>query len=101
MGIPSRLINVGCMMDYMDYAPQSFERLCAAMEDLGYRLPGRSGTGAEKQEDASEQVKAWRNDHVTRGRAISTARRSREKASTPEKTAEKAEKTAVQTKKES
>lgn len=30
MGIPSRLINVGCMMDYMDYTPRTLEELLAA-----------------------------------------------------------------------
>lgn len=29
MGIPSRLINVGCMMDYMDYTPRTLEELLA------------------------------------------------------------------------
>ena len=30
MGIPSRLINVGCMMDYMDYAPRTLSELLDA-----------------------------------------------------------------------
>lgn len=30
MGIPCRLINVGCMMDYMNYAPRTLEELLAA-----------------------------------------------------------------------
>lgn len=30
MGIPSRLINAGCMMDYMDYAPRTLSELLDA-----------------------------------------------------------------------
>lgn len=30
MGIPSRLINVGCMMDYMGYTPQTLEEILKA-----------------------------------------------------------------------
>lgn len=30
MGIPSRLINVGCMMDYMGYTPRTLEELIEA-----------------------------------------------------------------------
>ena len=30
MDIPARLINVGCMMDYMDYAPRTLDELLAA-----------------------------------------------------------------------
>lgn len=30
MGIPSRLINVGCMMDYMRYTPRTLEELLDA-----------------------------------------------------------------------
>ena len=30
MGIPSRLINVGCMMDYMGYTPRTLEELMEA-----------------------------------------------------------------------
>ena len=30
MGIPSRLINVGCMMDYMRYSPRTLEELLSA-----------------------------------------------------------------------
>jgi calcineurin-like phosphoesterase family protein len=30
LGIPCRLINVGCMMDYMDYTPRTLEELLSA-----------------------------------------------------------------------
>ena len=30
MDIPARIINVGCMMDYMDYAPRTLKELLAA-----------------------------------------------------------------------
>ena len=30
MGIPSRLINVGCMMDYTRYTPRTLEELLEA-----------------------------------------------------------------------
>ena len=30
MDIPARMINVGCMMDYMDYTPRTLEELLAA-----------------------------------------------------------------------
>ena len=32
-GIPARIINVGCMMDYMDYAPRTLDELLAARSD--------------------------------------------------------------------
>jgi calcineurin-like phosphoesterase family protein len=31
--IPARIINVGCMMDYMDYAPRTIDELLAASSD--------------------------------------------------------------------
>ena len=30
IGIPARIINVGCMMEYMDYTPRTLEELLAA-----------------------------------------------------------------------
>ena len=30
MDIPARIINVGCMMEYMDYAPKTLKELLAA-----------------------------------------------------------------------
>ena len=33
MDIPARIINVGCMMDYMDYAPKTLDELLAARSD--------------------------------------------------------------------
>lgn len=62
------------MMPWMDYTPQPFECLCAAMEDEGFRKPGqRSATEAEKQEDQkseSEAVKELRREHVRRGDSV-------------------------------
>ena len=33
MDIPARIINVGCMMDYMNYAPRTLDELLAARSD--------------------------------------------------------------------
>ena len=37
IGIPARIINVGCMMDYMDYAPRTLDELLAACSDKSTR----------------------------------------------------------------
>ena len=74
---PCQMINVGCMMPWMDYTPRSFECLCAAMEDEGFRKPGqRSAAEAEKQEDQKSQkseqeaIRELRREHVRRGDSI-------------------------------
>ena len=38
MGIPSRLINVGCMMDYMRYTPRTFKELLDANPIIFYGI---------------------------------------------------------------
>ena len=93
---PCQMINVGCMMKWMDYTPRSFECICAAMEDEWFRKPGqRSAAEAEKQEDqksresqksqksGSEAVRELRREHVRRGCSV---RERKTVKSVPEKT---------------
>lgn len=30
IGVPARIINVGCMMEYMDYTPRTLDEILAA-----------------------------------------------------------------------
>lgn len=48
LGIPSRLINVGCMMEYMDYTPRTLSELLEAnpMPDLGQGRGERPNGGS-------------------------------------------------------
>ena len=48
MGIPSRLINVGCMMDYMRYGPRTLEELLKANPMPVIDRVRKDGTHAEK-----------------------------------------------------
>ncbi len=31
-GLPNRMLNVGCMLSYMDYTPRNFEYLCGVLD---------------------------------------------------------------------
>lgn len=44
MGIPSRLINVGCMMEYMKYTPRTLEELLAANPTPEFSQIRKDGT---------------------------------------------------------
>jgi calcineurin-like phosphoesterase family protein len=47
MGIPSQLINVGCMMDYMRYTPRTLEELLIANPSMVFRRKHNSHMDAE------------------------------------------------------
>ncbi len=47
MGIPSQLINVGCMMDYMRYTPRTLEELLIANPSMVFRRKHNSHLDAE------------------------------------------------------
>ena len=46
MGIPSRLINVGCMMDYMNYMPRTLDELLEANPQPTIERIRKDGTNA-------------------------------------------------------
>lgn len=49
MGIPSRLINVGCMMDYMRYTPRTLEELLADNPMHSFDRIRKDGTTVDAQ----------------------------------------------------
>ena len=54
MGIPSRLINVGCMMDYMRYTPRTLEELLDANPMPEFDRIRQDGTSAENSLEDSD-----------------------------------------------
>ena len=54
MGIPSRLINVGCMMDYMRYTPRTLEELLDANPMPEFDRIRQDGTSAETSSEDSD-----------------------------------------------
>jgi calcineurin-like phosphoesterase family protein len=63
MGIPGRLINVGCMMPYMDYTPRSLAELLVANPMPEFARIRKDGTPAENQEatDTGDDSEVIRN----------------------------------------
>ena len=56
LGIPCRLINVGCMLDYMHYTPRTLTELLAAEEMPDMDLSARIEESAAQYESAKTQV---------------------------------------------
>ena len=54
MVIPSRLINVGCMMDYMRYTPRTLEELLEANPMPEFDRIRQDGTSAENSLEDSD-----------------------------------------------
>lgn len=56
MGIPSRLINVGCMMPYMKYTPRTLEEVLEAnpMPELQKEQEAVAGMCMERDTDENE-----------------------------------------------
>ena len=50
MGIPSRLINVGCMMDYMRYTPRTLTELLDANPMPEIAIVRTDGSAVESAE---------------------------------------------------
>ena len=54
MDIPSRLINVGCMMDYMGYTPRTLEELLASNPSPAFRRIHKNGIPHMEAEETTE-----------------------------------------------
>ena len=55
MGIPSRLINVGCMMEYMRYTPRTLTELLAANPMPEIARVRKDGSAVESAEQRTMQ----------------------------------------------
>lgn len=54
-GIPCQAINVGCMMEYVDYTPRTLEELLAANPMPEFEKTRKNGTSADNSEDRNAQ----------------------------------------------
>ena len=59
MGIPSRLINVGYMMDYMRYTPRTLTELLDANPMPEIARVRQDGSAVENVEQKNKQVGVW------------------------------------------
>ena len=59
MGIPSRLINVGCMMDYMRYTPRTLTELLDANPMPEIARDRKDGSAVESAEQQNKQEGVW------------------------------------------
>ena len=59
MGIPSRLINVGCMMDYMRYTPRTLTELLDANPMPEIARDRKDGSAVESAEQQNKQERTW------------------------------------------
>ena len=59
MGIPSRLINVGCMMEYMRYTPRTLTELLAANPMPEIAIVRTDGSAVESAEQQNKQEGVW------------------------------------------
>ena len=59
MGIPSRLINVGCMMEYMRYAPRTLTELLDANPMPEIARDRKDGSAVENAEQRNKQKGVW------------------------------------------
>ena len=59
MGIPSRLINVGCMMDYMRYTPRTLTELLDANLMPEIARDRKDGSAVESAEQQNKRERTW------------------------------------------
>lgn len=59
MGIPSRLINVGCMMAYMNYTPRTLDELLEANPMPEIARVRKDGSAVESAEQRNKQEGVW------------------------------------------
>ena len=59
MGIPSRLINVGCMMEYMRYTPRTLTELLDANPMPEIARDCKDGSAVESAEQRNKQEGVW------------------------------------------
>ena len=59
MGIPSRLINVGCMMEYMRYTPRTLTELLDANPMPEIFRVRKDGSAVENAEQRNKQEGVW------------------------------------------
>ena len=59
MGIPSRLINVGCMMDYMRYTPRTLTELLDANPMPEIARDRKDGSAVERAEQQDKRERTW------------------------------------------
>ena len=59
MGIPSRLINVGCMMDYMRYTPRTLTELLDANPMPEIARDRKDGSAVESAEQQNKRERTW------------------------------------------
>ena len=59
MGIPSRLINVGCMMDYMRYTPRTLTGLLDANPMPEIARDRKDGSAVESAEQQNKRERTW------------------------------------------
>ena len=62
MGIPSRLINVGCMMDYMRYTPRTLTGLLDANPMPEIARDRKDGSAVESAEQQNKRGRTWVNE---------------------------------------
>ena len=59
MGIPSRLINVGCMMDYIRYTPRTLTELLDANPMPEIARDRKDGSAVESAEQQNKRERTW------------------------------------------
>ena len=59
MGIPSRLINVGCMMDYMRYTPRTLTELLDANPMPEIARDRKDGSAVESAKQQNKRERTW------------------------------------------
>ena len=59
MGIPSRLINVGCMMAYMNYTPRTLDELLGVNPMPEIARVHKDGSAVEGAEQRNKQEGMW------------------------------------------
>ena len=59
MGIPSRLINVGCMMAYMNYTPRTLDELLDVNPMPEIARVRKDGSAVENAEQRNKQEGVW------------------------------------------
>ena len=59
MGIPSRLINVGCMMDYMRYTPRTLTELLDTNPMPEIARDRKDGSAVESAEQQNKRERTW------------------------------------------
>ena len=59
MGIPSRLINVGCIMAYMNYTPRTLDELLDVNPMPEIARVRKDGSAVENAEQRNKQEGVW------------------------------------------